>query len=66
MTMLYSWQMLSVYKSDINSCFDCVKRNIPLPNLLIGFMILCRQTFLYINVSLKALFKVHFESFASY
>ena len=64
--MLYSWQILSVYKSDVHSCFDYVKRNIPLPNLLIGFIILSCQTFLYINVNLKALFEVHFENFVSY
>lgn len=55
--------MLSVVKSDIHSCFDCVKRNIPLPNPLIGFMYLSRQTLLFINVNLEALFKVHFEKF---
>ena len=55
--------MLSVDKSDIQSCFECAKINIPLPNLLIGFTNLSSQTFLFINVNLKALFKVHFEKF---
>lgn len=55
--------MLSVVKSDKHSCFDCFKINIPLPNPLIGFMNLSRQTFLFINVNLKALFKVRFEKF---